>query len=225
MSATTQPRSLFSLESAPTAQPRPLALSCSPCAIRSSSLAHVRPPGPELGCARSTPPAHHRTSARSPRRSRSFLYAILLVYYRPYSSAADNVLALLSQLALYVSMLQSILVKSATGEIPTDVTAILIVCAVTPSVLLIAVSVQIVFNELQVDPVGQVAEKAKTRVSQVGARLSTRRASSHASSHASSTALNHTDGWKWNRVQAPALDAAGLPIAPPGSRKLGTVVV
>mmetsp|Transcript_21431 Transcript_21431/g.54855 ORF Transcript_21431/g.54855 Transcript_21431/m.54855 type:complete len:123 (+) Transcript_21431:199-567(+) len=122
-------------------------------------------------------------------------------------------------------MLQSILVKSSTGEIPTDVTVILIVCAVTPSVLLVVVSVQIVFNELQVDPVGHVAEKAKTRARHVGARLPTSWASSHASSHASSTALNHTDGWKWNRVQAPALDTAGLPIAPPGSRKLGTVIV
>ena len=72
-------------------------------------------------------------------------------------------------------MLQSILVKSAndspTGEIPADVTVILVVSTLVPSVLLVLVSVQVVLNELNFDPVGMGARKAQLRTSRVTSQV------------------------------------------------------
>jgi hypothetical protein len=83
-----------------------------------------------------------------------FGYVMLLTFYRPYVSKADNILAILSQCALFVAMLQSVILKGkAAADVPFAVVTILVVSALLPTVIMVAMSVQVVFNECGVDPV------------------------------------------------------------------------
>ena len=71
-------------------------------------------------------------------------------------------MAVTSQFALFVGMLQTILIKGENPDaIPPLIVTFLVVCATTPGILLVILSVQVIFNEMGVDPIGRAATRVK----------------------------------------------------------------
>ena len=123
-----------------------------------------------------------------------FGYTMLLVYYRPYASQTDNTMVITSQIALFVAMLQSVLIKDVPPtDIPPLVTAILVGAAAVPPVLLLVLSIHLACVEMGADP----ATRSLTLV-QTATRNLNRRGRRDASQSATLTDTDQgeaTDPW------------------------------
>ncbi len=92
-------------------------------------------------------------------------------------------------------MLHTVVIKGSRGDVPPDIVAILVTCAVLPMGLLVAVAVQIVFNEVGVNPLGTTAETIKKQSTRLRGPRGAGAADGASRLHPSSTNSADTPGF------------------------------
>ena len=80
-----------------------------------------------------------------------FVYFGACCYLLPFGSKTNNLMACVTQFTLFIAMLSAVVVKHGSTEVSAFVVLVLSVAAVTPSVLGLVLSVQVVFNEMGID--------------------------------------------------------------------------
>ena len=85
-----------------------------------------------------------------------FAYTMLVAFLVPFSSHVDNLLSVVSQFGLFVAMLQAVVIKYGSATVSDTVINILVGATLVPAFLAIILGVQVVFNELEIDPMGGV---------------------------------------------------------------------
>ena len=88
-----------------------------------------------------------------------FLFFGLCCFLRPFSTQADNLMAVVTQFSLFIAMLSAIIMEFGSAETPASVVAILTVAALTPLVLTLVLSVQLAFYELEMNPLDAITRR------------------------------------------------------------------
>ena len=83
-----------------------------------------------------------------------FVYFGLCCYLQPFGSKADNLMVSVTQFSLFVAMLAAIIIEHGSPDTPQSVVTILIVAALTPFALSLLLTIQLLFNELGIHPLG-----------------------------------------------------------------------
>jgi len=81
----------------------------------------------------------------------------------PIGSKTDNLMVCVTQFSLFIAMLSAVVLEHGSSEVPAFVVLFLSVAAVTPAVLGLVLSVQVVFNEMSIDPLRVFKAKVMVR--------------------------------------------------------------
>jgi len=95
-----------------------------------------------------------------------FFYFGLCCYLLPFGTRTDNMMAIVTQFSLFITLLSAIIIEHGPADTPRAVTNILLVSSLVPIVTALCLSVQGALNEMGFNPLAVAAtpvERAVTR--------------------------------------------------------------
>ena len=94
----------------------------------------------------------------------SYIYMSLCCFLTPFGSYTDNMMAIVTQFSLFITLLSSVIVGHGPPDVSTAVQTILIIATLSPFGLGFLLTVVMLLNELELDPFGELTRPLARRI-------------------------------------------------------------